>query len=273
MPALNAINCQSAEEFLARVRRSNDDWWESDSHVSSWVFRGVGDAETWKLVPSAWRSEQNGLEPLIDRIASMKLPTTVALQGFADEPSPELRRYDEWVAAEAEALYQFACAANELGFAVDPGSYQRNRSPIAARVIGPGRSFDSVGEVAVTAQHHGIPTRFLDWSGNPMVAAFFAATPLCRPAASKTLGVWALDTRHLTHQGPEEKQFGRYQVLIHRPPRSTNHFLHSQGAFAPSRRGRCQGQSESVDQILRPSAARSAHPRNSAYQQRNDFPG
>jgi hypothetical protein len=62
-----------------------------------------------------------------------------------------------------------------------------------------------------------------------MVAAFFAATPLCRPPESKTLRVWALDTRYLTHQGPDEKNFGTFQVLVHRPLRSTDHFLHSQG--------------------------------------------
>ena len=229
MHALHTIECLSAENLLSNIRRSNDNWWEPGCPTSSWVFRGIGDADCWKLIPSAWREEQNGLKTLIDQIAGMAFPVKIDMQTTADEPPPELRRYCEWVCAEKEALYQFACVANELGFEVDPGSYQRNRSPITLKAIGQVFDEQSSPEVAVIAQHHGIPTRLLDWSSNPLVAAFFAVTPLFRSSSSKKVCVWALDTSHLTFQGPDEKTFGQFQVLIRRPPRSTNQFLHSQG--------------------------------------------
>lgn len=129
MHSLHRIECQCAEEFLSRIRRSNETWWEPGCPSSSWVFRGIGDANLWKLVPSAWRTDGNCLKAIIDRIAKMDFPIMVTPEATADNNNPVLRSYYEWVSAELEALYQFANAANELGFDVDPGSYQRNRSP------------------------------------------------------------------------------------------------------------------------------------------------
>ena len=54
-------------------------------------------------------------------------------------------------------------------------------------------------EMLVTAQHHGVPTRLLDWTYSPLVAAFFATRP-AHGHDECDRAVWRLDWQRVHRQ-------------------------------------------------------------------------
>lgn len=225
MAALMTTHYPTAEAFLGALRKSNDQWWPATSNHSPWVFRGVGDAERWKLLPTAWRPEGcNKLRPLYRKLHEHRLGLHV------DEGDGVPRLYFEWWAAEREALFQFAVLANEAGFEVDASEYATDHSPLRQGVLGvvgkkPARA--SIKHMAL-AQHHGIPTRLLDWSENPIAAAFFAASPPFREDKSKPICVWALNRDDVLESDGTQCKL---RVVVHEPSRGNNSYLHAQGGI------------------------------------------
>jgi hypothetical protein len=77
-----------------------------------------------------------------------------------------------------------------------PASHKWLRSWIPFRdivgdVIGTGEwPIEELYEALALAQHHGVPTRLLDFTYDPLVAAFFAAT---HPTNAERFGVWCVD--------------------------------------------------------------------------------
>ncbi|MFO1418069.1 MAG: FRG domain-containing protein [Methylotetracoccus sp.] len=225
---------ESAEEFMKALRRSNDRWWPYDGRYCPWVFRGIGNADKWELLPSAWRPDGK-LVPLLKKLSDLKLELREA-ELMAD---PKVTRdYYEWCAAERQAVYDFAVLANEIGFRVPPFSLDLLRSPLKTRRFKELERLEmEESEFLSKAQHHGIPTRLLDWTLNPLVAAFFAASPKFMVDDAKAIKVWALNRDAIRDNKGNWTQFGSCSVIVLTPSRGDNTYLHSQGGVLTEVRG------------------------------------
>jgi len=152
---------ESINDFIPLVRKLRG----SESWGASWQFRGQSQQRAkWPLLPKAGRYfrsstfDPNTMPPMLKR----ELEDWVELEGFGYQSPFDMRVFSEW----------------------------------RRRAIAFGPLPDDEWECLALAQHHGLATRLLDWTKNPLVALFFAAAE--NPAESGAVYAWpseALATR------------------------------------------------------------------------------
>lgn len=162
----------TAQAFLHELDLTNARWAHATATHSTWIFRGQADADDL-LQPSAWRDDPD-FASLVER-SKREHP-------IAPGESTHQECFVHQMRAEEAAIDEFAAVADEVGFRLpsrEPGHLQ---SPLAG-----------------LARHHGVPSRLLDFTEEPRIAAFWAAWPATdqRDRLSAELAVWALDTARL----------------------------------------------------------------------------
>jgi len=205
VPAIETICCSTARQFLAEISPRSETF--TRANHSDWLFRGQAVA-TWDLKPTAFRDQTR-------------------LVYFASHVGDN---WHEWtnrdqIAAEADTLIAFADEADRAGLPV-PGDLRSLYSQLRG-FLSPSHMPDeadgqlawppsSTWPIVALAQHHGLATRFLDWSRSPYVAAYFAAIDVVRGDRTGEMAVWAFSTTmwHIRH---DYKTLDRYPVIVTAP--------------------------------------------------------
>ena len=104
--------------------------------------------------------------------------------------------------AELKLIRQFYDAADRAGLSIPEDSYQLRqllRELFHSKSLSQQWPPPQLWTLIAVAQHYGIPTRFLDWTRSPYVAAYFAAESILRQGAAdplrRALVIWAFDLK------------------------------------------------------------------------------
>lgn len=111
-----------------------------------------------------------------------------------------------------------------------------------------GRSIKTEWDVLALAQHHGLPTRLLDWSTNPLAALWFAVED--PSAESKDAAVWAYNLSETDVVGEDVQPFEPPRTLFFRPRHHDARIVAQGGWFSVHRHLQSSGRFSALDNIV-----------------------
>jgi hypothetical protein len=195
------IKFDSAEAFLNELLP-----WSSRLGLSNYIFRGHSNAN-YPLLPTSVRGDTASRLGRFHRVG-LQVNNVMMDDEFS------------LASAEYQLLREFYRRADERGLHVPKSDMLRERlhqqhdTEMHIRWIN-GEKWLPVDmlEAAALAQHYGIPTRLLDWTYDPFVAAFFSSRPGGKDSGE--LCIWALNTMVMGSIMAHDKNFPFAMVTPH----------------------------------------------------------
>lgn len=231
MSSVEPTLCETEQEYLNTLSLTNDSWWEKDNQCD-WIFRGQKSSD--RLIPSLYRNRgktseltdnhvfDNTYRNLIYGIPNLStvivniIETTV--QHIKDEEIKKLSTVIKAAFIELGQTEKFLERCNRIllptptlqlfkGQPYGKNStdyFYNNLEPYITSFIKQLHCKSSCGygslfvreylEAMALARHHSVSSRLLDWTEDPLIAAFFS---VANSNANDGICVWALNKRFL----------------------------------------------------------------------------